>query len=362
MARGIVELADERDLRHKAAVLRAVDERAEEHQKARHHDKRREQREENGFDEAQGHIGAELELHEQHGHKAADGRQAARADLRDGLAQRDDDGLAQRQELVLLLEPVAEDDGVVDRQCQLQNTRDRIGDERNFAHQEVRALIQHQRDDERQNEHRHLTVGLGREEQHEYDDDGDIDHDDADLVVDGLLLRVAEVCVHIEVIVPEQFLHRVERIETGLVILAVGKGDGVERGKVIVVSGGLIIVHALHALDLFDLRLERGGLLGCDVGDHDLGRAVGDELLVHDIQGLLRLGIGGQVIGQVALDLDPVAGKDGKNQQNDGEKKDQIPFVDDERRELFHKRRAGLFGLVTHGGTRCLLSFGRPCV
>ena len=97
-------------------MLRTVDQRAEEHQKAGHHDERREQREQDRLDEAQRHIGAELELHEQHRHKAADGRETARTDLGDRLAQRDDDGLTQRQQPVLLFKSVAEDDGVVDGQ------------------------------------------------------------------------------------------------------------------------------------------------------------------------------------------------------------------------------------------------------
>ena len=107
-------------------MLRAVDQRAEKHQKAWHHDERREQREQNRLDEAQRHIGAELELHEQHCHKAADGREAARTDLGNRLAQRNDDGLAQRQQPVLLFKSVAEDDGVVDGQRQLQDACDRV--------------------------------------------------------------------------------------------------------------------------------------------------------------------------------------------------------------------------------------------
>ena len=107
-------------------MLRAVDERAKEHQKPRHDDERREQREHDRFDEAEGHIGSELELHEEHGDKATDGREAARADLGDGFAQRDDDGLAQGQELVLFLEAVAEDDGIVDGERKLQDARDGV--------------------------------------------------------------------------------------------------------------------------------------------------------------------------------------------------------------------------------------------
>ena len=177
-------------------------------------------------------------------------------------------------------------------------------------------------------------------------------------MVDGLLLRVAKVRVDIQIVVGQVFLHGFERVETGLVILTVGKGDGIEGGEVIIMCGGLVVVHALHALDLLDLGLERGGLLWCDVGHHDLGRAIGRELLVHDVERLLRLGIRRQVVRQVALDLDPVAGKGGEYEQNDREQKDEISLVDNDRRQLFHKAGAGLLGFVTHGGTHCLLSRG----
>ena len=232
-----------------------VDKRAEEHQQARHDNERREQREENGFDEAQRHIGAELELHEEHGNQTADGRERAGADLGDGLAQRHNDRLAQGQGAMLLLEAVAKDDGVVDGERQLQDARHGIGDERDLAHHEVRALIEHERDHKGQNQDRHLAVGLGGEEQHGDNDDGDIDHNDADLVVDGLLLRVAEVGGDIEIVAGERVLDALERVETALVVLVVVKGDGEERADVVVVLVGLVERHALHALDILQLLL-----------------------------------------------------------------------------------------------------------
>ena len=174
-------------------------------------------------------------------------------------------------------------------------------------------------------------------------------------MVDRFLLRVAEVGVDIQIIVGEIFLHSVERVKAGVVIFAVGKGDGIECGEVVVVRGGLVVVHALHALDLLDLRLQRSGLLGRDVGHHDLGRAVGGELLVHDGERLLCLRATRQIIRQVAFHLDPVAGKDGENEQNNGEQKNEIPLVDDHGRQLFHKAGTGLFGFVTHGIAMSLL-------
>ena len=290
-----------------------VDKRAEEHQQARHDNERREQREENGFDEAQRHIGAELELHEEHGDQTADGRERTGADLGDGLAQRHNDRLAQGQGAVLLLEAVAKDDGVVDGERQLQDARHGIGDKRDPAHHEVRALIEHERDHKGQNQDRHLAVGLGGEEQHGDNDDGDIDHNDADLVVDGLLLRVAEVGGDIEIVAGERVLDALERVETALVVLVVVKGDGEERTDVVVVLVGLVERHALHALDTLQLLLQIKGVGEREVGDHHARCAEGGELLVHDVERLAGLGIGGEIGGQVVFHLHPAAGEDGED-------------------------------------------------
>ena len=120
------------------------------------------------------------------------------------------------------------------------NARHGVGDERDLAHHEVRALIEHERDHKGQNQDRHLAVGLGGEEQHGDNDDGDIDHNDADLVVDGLLLRVAEVGGDIEIVAGERVLDALERVETALVVLVVVKSDGEERTDVVVVLVGLV--------------------------------------------------------------------------------------------------------------------------
>ena len=100
---------------------RGVDLLAEEHQKARHEEEHREQREENGLDEADAEVEAQPELHKQHRDEAADGREAAAADLRHSLAQRDNNGLADGKLFVLLLIAVAENDRVVYGQRQLQH-------------------------------------------------------------------------------------------------------------------------------------------------------------------------------------------------------------------------------------------------
>ena len=113
--------ADERNFGNEILVPRCVNFFAEEHQKARHEEEHREQREENGLDQADAEVKAQTELHKEHRDQAADRRQAAAADLRHGLAQSDNDGLAGGKLFVLFFIAVAENDRVIHRQGQLQH-------------------------------------------------------------------------------------------------------------------------------------------------------------------------------------------------------------------------------------------------
>jgi len=130
---GIVDMPHEGDFRHEAPVAGLFDQRTKEHQQARHHQEGGQQGEGNGLDKTDGHIRAKLELHEQHGHQAADRGQAAGADFRDGLGQSRNNGLPDGQQPVFFLEPVAENDGIVNGQGQLQNTGHGVGHEGDFA-------------------------------------------------------------------------------------------------------------------------------------------------------------------------------------------------------------------------------------
>ena len=128
LSRRVGVLAYERHLGDKYPMVRLVHQRSEEHEQTRHDEENRAQREEYRLDQADSHIRAYLELHEQHGDETADGRQARRSYLRDALGERLYDRLAQLMSLSFLLIPVDEDDGIVQRQRQLEYARDRVRD------------------------------------------------------------------------------------------------------------------------------------------------------------------------------------------------------------------------------------------
>ena len=116
----IVECAHKGDLRNEVLMLGFLHPRPEEHQEAGHEHKHGKQGKQHGFNQVDGHIRADLELHEHHGDQAADGGQAAGADFRNALAQGGDGRLPDGQTVLpLLLEPVAQNDRVVQGQRQL---------------------------------------------------------------------------------------------------------------------------------------------------------------------------------------------------------------------------------------------------
>lgn len=82
--------------------------------------------------------------------------------------------------------------------------------------------------------------------------------------------------------------------------------------------GRIVKIDRLHALDLFEVIEHVLRVLVGDVRHHDLSRAVGGKLPVHDVQRLFRLGILRQIERQIIFNLDPVAGKHGENDKNDG--------------------------------------------
>ena len=245
---------------------------------------------------------------------------------------------------------VAQDHRVVQAQRQLQDTGDGVGHKRDLAQQEVAALIQDHGDNESQQQHRHLAIGLGGKKQHHDHDYRHINHDDTDLTGDGFLQGVAQVGGDIQIIAGEGILHRVQRRHAGVVILIVVKGDGVQRRRIAVMVGGLVEIHTLNALHIGNGVPQRFRRVIGNVVHHDICRSVGGELLFHYVQGLLRLGIIRQKGRQVVFHLHPVAGEHGKYQGDQRNQEKQIALIHDKRRQIFHECML-MCGLLFHGQT-----------
>ena len=240
---------------------------------------------------------------------------------------------------MFFLEVVAEDDGVVQRQRQLQDVRDRVGYEGDGAEHEVCTHVQDHAHHEGEDEDGHLGVGLGRQEQDDDDDDGNVHHDDPYLGINGLLLGVTQRGGDVDVVVGEVFLHPVKGLEALVIVLGVVEGDGV-KGRhcvLIIMVGRVVVVQHLDALELGEPVGKLIGLSGRDVGHHDVGRAVGRELLVHDVKAHAGLRGLGQVGGHVGLDLDPPHREHREDGSQNDKQEHKVAAFHDLARKLVHE-------------------------
>ena len=79
--------------------------------------------------------------------------------------------------------------------------------------------------------------------------------------------------------------------------------------------GGIVKLHAGDTLNVFHLLLDfKGGVIG-DVGNHNVGRAVGDKVVIHHGQALPGFRCVGQVGCNIVLNLDPAGGNGAENQR-----------------------------------------------
>ena len=185
----------------------AVHQRAEQHQKSRHQGEYGEQTEQNGLDQNQRHVQTDFEFHEAQRRKAGHRGQGRGADLRDGLAQGGDAGVPGGAGLPLVGEAVAQDDGVVNGQRQLQYHSHGVGDEADGAQLEVGAHVQNGRHAEGDHQHRDLGVGAGGQGKHDDDDDHRYDQNNGHFPLQGGVFVVADVGVYAVVVAVHQRFH-----------------------------------------------------------------------------------------------------------------------------------------------------------
>ena len=335
MARGIGKFAHKADLRHEAPVLRAIHGLAEEDQQRGHEQKHRQKAAQDGLDQAHAHVHAEAEFHEGHGRQARDGGQAAGKDLRNGGGQRLLRRLADPKRLMLLLIAVAEDDGVVHRERELQDDGHGIGDEGDRAEEEVRPEVDDGRDQEGQDHHGDLRVGAGGKEQdrehHEHHEDQHRGH----LLGEKRGQTVTDAGIDGGIVARQQRLHGLQGLAAGLRFRHVGEGQLKERVPVLVVRLRVIVGNQDHVPDPGQGLRERFRLFLRDPVHHDLGRAVGDEFSLHDVQALVRLRLLGKVDRDVVLHLDPADGEDGKHDRREKQRAEKPSVFDNAAGDIF---------------------------
>ena len=310
-------LAHSGDFGDEVFVFGFVNEGAEQHQQAGHEGEHRQQAEQDGLDEHHRQVPPDAELHKAQRRQTADGGQRGGGNFRDGLAQGNDAGLPGGLGLVLVGIAVAQNDGVVDGQRQLQNHRHRVGNKADFAQQKVGAHVQQGGGKEGEQQHRHLGVGAGGEQQHHHNDDCRHRHDDHHFAFQLGGIIHAHAGVHVQVIPCQRLADFLHGLHTHRVRFGAVKGHIKQGGRAGVVLSAVVKGHLGHAFDALDGGLQPQCGVVTHVGHHHPRTAVGDKVVVHDGQALPGLGGIRQIGGDVIFHLHPAAGNDAENQRKD---------------------------------------------
>ena len=338
-----IKLSDRRDLGDQVFVLGGIDPAAEQHQKPGHQRKHREQAEQNCLDQHGGHINADAEMHKAQSRQTADGGQRAGGNFRNGLGQRRNAGLSGGLGFVLIAEAVAQDNGIVDGQRQLQHHGHRVGDKADLAAQKVGALVQNGGSAEGHHQNRDLGIGAAGECEHRHNDDGGHHNDHAHFLFQIRRGIHAHLRVHIGIVSRQRVAHLLHGLLADVIVLGAVKGhlkQGRGAGVVILLILELYAVHAVHIFDLVG-QVQRH-IIG-DVVHHHLRRAVGDKVVVHHGQALPGLGVIGQIGGDVVFHLHPALGHYAKHNGENVQQEKQVSLIHDQRGQLFHAAAFFLF-------------------
>ena len=218
------------------------------------------------------------------------------------------------QTLPFLLVPVAEDDGIVHRQGQLQHDAHGIGDEGDGPQQEVGADVDDGGHQEGEDHDRDLRKGAGGEDQHRQHNDHHKDQHRPHLLSQQGGQAEADRGMPGHIIARQALEYRGQCALAAFGLLDVGKGDVKQRRAVLIVLFAPVEQDKKHVGDLAQLLFQRFRLPGGDVSDHHLGCAVGGEF-VHDLKALPRLRLFRQIEGDVVFHLDPPDRKNGEHNQ-----------------------------------------------
>ena len=312
---------------HKAAVVGAVNEPGEAEQQAGHQGEHCQQAEHNGLHQHQSQVLANAELHKAHGAQAGEGGHGAAGDLRNGFAQGGHHGLPGLQVFPLLGIAVAEDDGVIDGQGQLQYHGHGVGHEGDLPKDEVGALVHQRRHAEGHQQHGDLHVGVGGEQQHQqYNDHGD-DHDHLHLGGQIFGGRIAYVSSNVYVVTLQKGFDLFQGVGAHRAGSSAAVCNGEQGGTVVVVVLRAVKFHGFHSLNGPDLLRQEFRLRIGYVVYHNTAGAEGDKLLIHDGQALAGFGGVRQVAGQIVVDRHPAAGKDAEDGKSDVNEVKGLPFI-----------------------------------
>ena len=281
-------------------------------------------------------IHADLEAHEHQHQQAHDRRDRAAGDRAERRRERArHGGLAVGVGLQLLPVAVHEDDGIVHRERELQNSRDARRDVRRLAEENIRALVDEHGDADRDEKQHRLEIRRAGDEQNDRQNRQREDDDDRRDV-----RRRGVVAAHGHVVVGEAVGHVALDLRLLVGVVVILRRELVERGvAAVIVVAVRLVGHAVHVRDLRQLLADGKLVARVQPAEHDADgvrlRHVG-EGLVHAVHADLHLRAVRQVLGHVGVDADEGHQRRTDHRQSQHDNKQQPAFFDDESCDLLH--------------------------
>ena len=319
-------------------------------------------------------IVSEPELHQHQGDKSRNGGQRRRRNLDDRVRECRD----QRRPVVLgaldlVLIAVREDDRVVDRERELQDHGDRVGDRGDLPEPEVGPHIEKRRDGEHDQVDHDLEVTPRREEQHQNDHGERERHHDHHFFFKHALVVVAHLARDRDAIgrLFEQRPDLLHRRPRALALFPLVEGDREQGVPVLIVVSGVVETDLGDVFDLSDRLRQFFRFRERDVLDQNPRRTVGRELVLHHVDPAPRLGFLRQKRRQRRVDLDAPDRERAVDRRKQKKREDHEPpgddrFCDRSQRlsshvwfsdAVFHHRRSEeaffYFFSIPHARTNC---------
>ena len=231
---------------------------------------------------------------------------------------------------MLLHKTVAQDNGIVNRQRQLQHHRNGIGDAGDGPQPVVGPLVQNGRHAKGNQQHRNFHICFCGKQQHRNDYNHGQHQDQIHVLCQGFarFLFRPDLRRHIGIVVRQRFPDRVHGILAYLLLFLSGKSNVIKSIGPRVMILGIVKSHFLHALDRFQLIHQLLSIRICNIGHHHPGAAIGQKLLLHQIQPPVGLTVRRQIFGNILIHRNLIDRNHAVNNRNKKEHINGFTFVD----------------------------------
>ena len=150
---------------------------------------------------------------------------------------------------MLIAETMAQNNCIVNGQCQLQHHSDRIGNKGDLTAEKVSTHIQNGSNAKSSNEDRNFGIRSRGKRKDNHNNDGGNDDNDLHFTLQGGCFIFPDFCVDITVVTGQNFIDPVHGIYTDLISGSPIKGNVKKSGRILIMITGMIKSNFGYAIN-----------------------------------------------------------------------------------------------------------------